>query len=229
VSEYRRAPDEEDEGPSSFVVVHRPTDPIEGEILTQVLRDEGIESRLIGTREGNLIGVPQFVLPLRIEVAASQEMAAEAVIRAYGEREVIEGESESDSDDEQQEKDEEQEEDEDERPDRRSPVLAAGCVMLVFGGSHLYARRPWTSAVIGVTVLSGLLMARRGVWPDRELGSVVVMALLVLDLVFGVRATKAYNRGERPSVGWQLGDGVFLSLLATAVAAALAMRSAIYG
>jgi len=172
MTDYRSIPPPEPD--EEFVIAIRPLNPTEGEMMIQVLRDHDIECRLIGTRDAALIGVPQHVLPLRIEVPSSQLKPA---------RELLAEMRPPRSDDDE------------ELPRPRRPILAAGCVLLFFGGSHMYARRPWTAAVLGITQLGALFL--RGSWPNGEIKVGAISTVLLLDVVMGVRATSAYNRGVR--------------------------------
>jgi len=174
VTDYRSVPPPEPA--SGFVTVIRPLDSTEGEMMIQVLRDHDIESRLVGTRNAALIGVGPQLTPLRIEVPTTQVAAARALLA-----ELRPPPSEHDVP----------------LPRPRRAILAVGCVLLFFGGSHMYARRPWTAAVLAITQLSALLLG--GSWPHGEVKVASIASVLVLDAMMGARAANAHNRGERPS------------------------------
>jgi hypothetical protein len=175
VSDYRSVPPPQ---PAlDFVTVIRPLDATEGEIMLQVLRDHDIESRLIGTRSAAVIGAGPQAAPLRIEVPSNRVDQARALLDELRP-------PRTDDDDEPTE-----------RP--RRAVLALGCVMLFFGGSHMYARRPWTAGVLAITQLAALFL--RGPWPNGQIKAASITSILLLDAVMGVRAARAHNRGERPS------------------------------
>ena len=173
MSDYRSIPPDAPEEP--FVVVHRPIDGIEGEVMTQILRDHGIECRLLGTRHAASIGVGQQITPLRLEVVASKLEEARELLAAMRPETT----------------------DDEELPRPRKAILALGCTMLFFGGSHMYARRPWTAGVIAITQLSAILL-NKTVWPNAPVSVGAMVTLLALDAIFGVRAARAHNRGDRP-------------------------------
>lgn len=110
MTDYRSVPPPEPN--AEFVVVVRPVDAIEGEMMLQVLRDHDIECRLLGTRNAALIGVGPQATPLRIEVPTTQVKAARALL---AELRPPRGE------------------DDEELPRPRKAVLAIGCVLLFFG------------------------------------------------------------------------------------------------
>ena len=67
----------------SFVVVYRGTDTLEAQMLEELLGQQGIPARLLGTRCGTLIGAPQYIFEQRIEVPAEHEGQALALIQAF--------------------------------------------------------------------------------------------------------------------------------------------------
>lgn len=199
--DYRHIPPDAPEEP--FVTVHRPFDGTEGEVMIQLLRDHGIECRLLGTRHAASIGVGQQIAPLRIEVVASKVEEARELIAAM------------------RTPDEEHED----LPRPRNAILALGCVMLFFGGSHMYARRPWTAGVIAITQLSALLLNRVR-WPNHQVAVGAMVTLLILDATFGVRASRAHNRGERPGPLPQALAGLCWAVSAAVVGALYALVAA---
>jgi hypothetical protein len=199
VSDYRSVPPDDPE--ERFVVVHRAVDSTDAEITAQILRDHGIGCRVIGTRNPSLVGVGGQITPMRIEVAESRAVDARELLAAIA-----------------------PEDDDDEEPraeDPRRPVLALGCVMLIFGGAHLYARRPWTTAVLAITQLSALFLRTKG-WPGQQIGYGAFLSILLLDGVFGVRACRAHNRGERPTPLRQALAGLMLAMAAAVVGTLIA-------
>lgn len=199
--DYRSIPPPPPDEP--FVTVHRPFDGTEGEVMLQILRDHGIACRLLGTRHGASIGVGQHIAGLRLEVIASKVDEARELLAAMRTPD----------------------EDHEDLPRPRSAVLALGCVMLFFGGSHMYARRPWTAGVIAVTQLSALLLNRYR-WPNHQVAVGTIVALLFLDAVFGVRASRAHNRGERPGPLPQALAGLCWAMSAALVGALNALVAA---
>ncbi len=194
MTDYRSIPPDEPE--ERFVVVYRAADATDAEITAQMLRDHGVGCRLIGTRNASLVGVGAQITPMRIEVAESRLADARELLAA------MRPETETD--------------DEERGEEPRRAVLALGCTILFFGGSHLYARRPWTAGVLAITQLSALLL-RGKPWPGEAMGYGAMVAILVLDGVFGVRAARAHNRGERPSPLRQALAGLMLALAAAVV------------
>jgi hypothetical protein len=219
VSGYRKAPEQEDVD-EEFVTVARPSDEVEASLLEQALTEERIPCRVLGTRGAALIGVPRNAVgAMRIEVPASQRDAAEEVVEAMQHAEPLpEDETATPV------------EADDEGPvppgERRKIVLAIGAVMIFFGGSHFYARRPWTAGILAITQLSAVLMLRRADFPDRQVAAVAIAALLAVDVVFGVRASVVFNRGIKLSIPRQVVNGVLLAVLVAAVSAYAALRQA---
>lgn len=202
MSSYRRPADGAAESP--FVVVDRLVDPTLAELASQVLSDHGIENRLLGTRDAALIGVAPHVLSLRIEVREDQLAEARELLAALRTAPKSNGAATDDDDDHGGE------------PPRKI-VLAIGAAILVFGGSHLYARRPWTAAILASVQLSALLLARHDP-PEGAIGGAAVFAIIAADAIFGARAAAAWNRGVRPSIGRQVGAGVLIASLVALVA-----------
>src|SRR5688572_6521463 len=117
----------------AFVTVYRTADPVRAEMLADVLRQEGLVARVIGTRNGALIGVAQGVLALRIEVPAQQASEAAAALEAYDQaaEAAVEGEAGAPEDDEPSVAT-------GSRDGRRSAILAAGAAFVCPGGAHVY-------------------------------------------------------------------------------------------
>jgi hypothetical protein len=201
MSDYRSIPPPEPN--EEFATVVRTHDATEGEMMVQVLRDHDIECRLIGTRNAALIGVGSPATALRIEVIESHVKAA---------RELLAELRAATTDD-----------DEDiERP--RRPMMAVGSVILFFGGGHLYARRPWTTAVLAFTQISTLLLPWP--WPGEQIKWGTIPSVLLLDAVMGARAASAYNRGVRPSPLRQALVGLLWAVAAAIVGVLYALRAA---
>lgn len=148
-----------------------------------------------------MIGVGTSLTALRIEVPSSQLKVA---------RELL-AEMRTEGDDEPLE-----------RP--RQAILAFGSCILFFGGSHFYARRPWTAGVLAITQLAALLL--RGPWPNGEIKSGSIATILVLDAVMGVRAARAYNRGVRPTPLRQAFVGLLWAVSAATVGVLYALHTA---
>jgi hypothetical protein len=194
-----------------FVIVHRTYDPIQADMLADILRENGVTARVLGTRHGAVIGVAQHILQLHLEVPASQAGQATDFLESYFEGEGFEFPAELvDGEDEDEDEDEEGA-DEDSRarpePGARRPLLAAGSVLLIFGGSHLYAQRGWTAAVMAVGQAVAFINMMSMRWHTVAIGIAMFGTLILLDLVGGQLAARAYNRGARPSPVRQLLTG----------------------
>jgi hypothetical protein len=193
--------------PDEFQAIHRTSDPIEAEILADLLSQSGIDARVIGTRHGALIGVAQHILALRVEVPAAQAKDACEIVDAYlAEHKAAPGEETepelSVGDDG---------EPEGPRPLRR--VLAAGITPIFPGGGHFYARRPAAGFVAMLGYLGALSTLVGAPERDREMAAILMFAgVFLFDLVGAQLAVRSFNRGFRASVRRQL--AVALSILA---------------
>jgi hypothetical protein len=67
----------------AHVVIFRDYDPVNAEMLLEMLQNNGFAARLLGTRSGPSIGVPQLAFEVLIEVPASQSAEAAEFIRAF--------------------------------------------------------------------------------------------------------------------------------------------------
>ncbi len=176
-----------------FITVHRTDDPVELEMLEDLLRQEGLRARGIGTRHGALIGVAQAVLALRIEVPEHQaDRARELVTVALG-GDAAEGEASARG------------------PRARlapqpglghlSPLIAAGVVLVFPGACHLYARRPRRAAVIAALEIVGFVGLLQGAWPGKIAGLLLLLGGLLWDLVGAQALVRRHNAGLKQSCG----------------------------
>ena len=192
------------EANDSYVIVHRSYDPIEAELLGELLRDAGVNARVTGTRSGAMIGVAQNILEVQIAVPSQQAGQATDFLEAYFSDEAIASASlEADGDDEDDDGDAEPAAD---RPVR--PLLAAGSAFLTFGVGHFYARRPAT----GMALLVGQLVAMRFLfagdgWKEWTVGLVALGGVVLCDLVGSALAARAHGRGVRRGHAFQAGLG----------------------
>ena len=67
----------------NFAAIWHGYDAAEGQMLEELLRQEGFEARLIGTRTASLIGVGQFTATLRLEVPESAVEEALKVLEKF--------------------------------------------------------------------------------------------------------------------------------------------------
>jgi hypothetical protein len=208
---------------TDFVVVYRTIDPIAGEMLTDILVQHGIAARLIGTRNAAAIGVAPAVLDKRIEVPASQAVEALDVLRSF--TDFSDGDSDDDGGGDAAEVGATggAASDDGSGPPRLSALLAAGSCIAIFGGSHFYARRPWTGLVIACAQLVAIgLLLRAHDWPTTCAGLMMFFGLLAVDVAGGQLAVRAHNRHRTARPVRQLAGGVMgvASLAAVAFTAA---------
>ena len=190
--------------PDEFQTIHRTSDPIEAEILADLLAQRGIDARVLGTRHGALIGVAQHILQLRIEVPPHQAAAACELVDAYlaAGRGSDEAHAEGDGEPKRVE------------PARLRPVLGAGIVAVFPGGGHFYARRPAAGLVVVLGYLGAFSTLVVEYDRERALAALIlVFGMMCYDLVGGQIALRAFNRGVRASITRQL--AVALSVLVT--------------
>lgn len=189
----------------AFQTIHRTSDPIEAEILGDLLVQHGLDARVIGTRHGALIGVAQHILALRVEVPGHQVKEACEVVDAYlaehraeaTESDIVRGTDEPAA----------------AEPPRLRPVLAAGIAPIFPGGGHFYARRPASAFVVVLGYLGALSTLVTAPDRDREMSAILLFAgTLLFDLVGSQVALRSFNRGLRASMKRQL--AVALSVLA---------------
>src|SRR5262245_53860384 len=136
-----------------LTTIHRTTDPAEGEMLVEVLRREGVPARLVRTGSA-IIGAAPHIFETRIEVpSASAETARQLIADLVytGAAEAADlGGSGGDGEGEGAGA----------APplSRRRPMMAAGVAVFIPTGGHLYARRPWTSAVLGAGLIAAVAL-----------------------------------------------------------------------
>lgn len=186
-----------------YVIIHRTHDPFQADLLGDLLRENGIAARVLGTRHGAAIGVGQNILEQHIEVPQSQAGEATDFLESYFESD---GASLLD---EQIGLDEEPEDE----PAARAggaepavplrPLFAGAATSLLFGGSHLYARRPWTALVLAAGQVLALANLRSMQWHTVATGLVMFLIILLTDLCGGQVAVRSYNR----AIGRDMGPG----------------------
>ncbi|MBI2896010.1 MAG: DUF2007 domain-containing protein [Deltaproteobacteria bacterium] len=186
-----------------FVVVHRTFDPIEVEVVLDLLAQNGIDARGLGTRHGALIGVGQGILEQRVEVPEDRAAEAAELIAAFLRPEQPVEPEPTAAEPEQPAPPKREATTEPEEP-RLRPILAAGAVLAIFGGSHFYARRTVSGLVIALAQLAAFAALLAGDYDAGPAAGLVVVGLLALDLVGGQLAVRAFNHGRRASRGRQL-------------------------
>jgi len=196
-----------------FVIVHRTYDPIQADLLGDLMRDAGLAVRVTGTRSGAAIGVGQNILEVSIAVPADQAGEATDFLEAY-----FAGEP-GETDDAAPE-DEEEVADAAERPLR--PLFAAGSAFITFGVGHLYARRPWTAAALAagqVVAIYFLVAGQR--WDDWTVGATMLIGVIAADVVGSMIAVRAHNAGVRRGSAFQAGMGLAYASAAMGFALAI--------
>jgi hypothetical protein len=66
-----------------YVTVYRSTDPVEAEILEDLMYQEGLTARLLGTRNAALLGAGQLIFEQRIEVPEEQVEVAQRFVEDF--------------------------------------------------------------------------------------------------------------------------------------------------
>jgi len=216
-----------------MLVIYSSTDPIEAQMLRELLEAKGITARLLGTRDAALMGAGQHIFQQRIEVPEEQAQEAEELIAAIltqvdgrdgpyrgeatpraaeGEEAGVRAAPPSGDGEEPRDR---------LRPRRR--VLAAGVAFCWPGASHLYMGRPWTAGFLMLSFGAGLM----GLFVDRPaLGGLVMMGSVAADVAGGQLAIAAQRRGFRPSRRRQIGVGILVvgAILGAAILAGLCRR-----
>jgi hypothetical protein len=192
-----------------FVTVFTTEDPIQGQILVDLLAGAGIRASLLGTRHGALIGVAQNILGLRLEVPAGDAERAHELIDGF-----LRAEPADDHDPDVREPGAS-------AAGRRSALLAAGCTFIVPGGSHFYARRPWTGLLLALGLAAAFVGMAGGSNVESTCAALAFAGLVGCDLAGGQRAVRALNREETASRTRQLLSGLAMVALTFGLAYAV--------
>src|SRR4029079_18626785 len=91
---------------------------------------------------------------------------------------------------------------------RRYPFLAAGFALILPGGAHLYARRPWSALVVAVGAVGCLIVivAARSLLMF-QVSVAILIAIVALDAIGGAREARTEIEGWSPARGAQLAAG----------------------
>ena len=202
-----------------FVIVHRTYDPIQADMLGELLRDAGLAARVTGTRSGALIGVAQNILEVHIAVPESQAGPATDFLEEYF---ASAGTADAGVPAEALEPGEDAAEDDRPDPAPLRPLLAAGTAFLTFGVGHLYARRPGTAIalLVGQIVAMGFLFAGDG-WKEWTFGVAALGGIVACDVVGAVVAVRAHRSGVRRGRTWQAIAGALYVAGALVIAAVI--------
>jgi Putative prokaryotic signal transducing protein len=170
---------------AGYVTVHRTYDPLLAEMLGDLLRQEGIDARVLGSQASAIFGAAQSFLQTRIDVPEADAARAQEVIVAV-----------------------QTEEDEPERPvlapeveapPRLSAVRALGIAPLIPGGGHFVARRAFVGGAVLLAQLVAIAAMVAGDARQATAGAITAVGLLLFDVIGGALAVRAFNRGARVS------------------------------
>lgn len=225
-----------------YVIIHRTSDPFQADILGDLLRENGIAARVLGTRHGAAIGVGQSILQQHIEVPQSQAGEATDFLESFFANDGVHDEGHHEAGDGVENDAGDAAWDAAGRAgaaaDGRTPrapaapaqgsplrrLFAGGATLLLFGGSHIYARRFWTALILGAGQVIALLDIRSPHWHTVATGLVMFGIILFLDLSGGQMAVRAHNRGARVSPLRQMAIGIVLVALAGTIASFVGPR-----
>jgi len=184
-----------------YTTIYRTHDPVEAEMVEDVLAQNELHPHLIGTRSAALIGVSQQILALRIEVPEQEAQEARALIEALlgepQEQDLVEDAATP------------TEAADDPLPPvarRKSRVIAAGVVSVLPGAAHFYVGRPWTAALLVLLAVTGMVMmiAIEG----AVAGATLLVGEICVDLIGGQLGIEAARAGQRSPRYRQLLAGV---------------------
>ena len=209
--------------PGRFVIVHRTYDPLQADMLRDLLGDAGVPVRVTGTRSGAIIGAAQNILEVTLAVPESQAGEATDFLEAFfstsGDGAVADSASalpgdavEAAGEDDGGEDDGGEDDDDDDAAARAQPLrplLAAGSAFLTFGVGHLYARRPATAValLLGQLVAMALLIIGDS-WYAWTVGLTALGAIVGCDIVGSMLAVRAHEKGVRRGRAWQAAIGL---------------------
>lgn len=202
-------------GEDGFVAVHVTTDPVEGEMILEVLGAHDIDARLEQVN-GALMGAGQQIFQTRVEVPAADAVRARQLLEELGDVRDLEQFSEpadAPSEPGQAEL-------------RRQGRLGAGVGLIVPGAGHFRARWPWTTGVLGLGILTCLVLVKA--LESNFATDLVFVALFTVPVCDALGARRLMRGNVAPgSRARQLARGLLLlaiaSLVGTVVAGAAAL------
>lgn len=220
-----------------FIIVHRTYDPIQADLLGDLLRDAGVVARVTGTRSGALIGVSQNILEIHIAVPESQAGQATDFLESYFAADTMKMEADDTGEDGSDgEGGAGGGGETDPHEGGRGaglgdvelrPLLAAGSAFLTFGVGHVYARRPWTAAaLLGGQLVAMYYLFAGDTWADWTLGFATLAMVVGADVVGSAVAARAHRLGVRRGPVWQSIAGATYVGLALGLAHTLGPRLA---
>lgn len=156
-------------------------------MLEELLRNEGMEPHLIGTRNAALIGAAEHIFDLRIEIPSeAAEAATELLNRVLND---FAGNIDAVDEDEKRIFEENEEEDDDsdkedsirKAPKRRRRIVAAGLPFVIPGGAHFYLGRYVIGILLCVYFGFGIYLLLNG---HETPGVVFYAGTIACDLLF---------------------------------------------
>jgi hypothetical protein len=199
-----------------YVTVLRTTDAAQGELLTEMLRREGIAARFHKV-SSTLIGMPAALIEMTVDVPADSEARVEELMRDLeytAAADEVDGETDTEGD----------------APSPRSgarsrALVRAGFMLFLPGTVHVCAGRPWTGGALALAGFWCICVALAAGAGSFTFGVAVatIVTIVVCDMIVGLRAAAAEVRGEHPGKGRQLATA--LRLLIVAVGLGVGVRT----
>jgi hypothetical protein len=218
-----------------FITVYRSINPVEAEIIENMLREEGFTAHLIGTRTGALIGVSDLILRLRIEVPEAESEAAAALVQDLlnSERisDVTEDAEDGAEDHLQSEADatahnpyardsasntvamddmDDDEKESDTAEKRRVRAFAGMACILFPGGAHIYLHRYLVAVALIFYFMSGAFLLFSG---HGEMGVVFMIGAYIMDLLVSQMTFPSPERTEPLSAGMQFVFALLIGII----------------
>lgn len=154
------------------------------------LRAEGLAPRPLGTSNAALVGAGRRVFGLRIEVPSDEAEAAREALAAF--EGGTAGVAAADLPDELRPDPDEGAAPEP-APRRKRIVVALAAPLVLPGGAHWYAARPWTAGVIALGEVGAFAALLTRSWVQFMAGVVALAALVLFDVLAGARAARRYD------------------------------------
>jgi hypothetical protein len=218
-----------------FTAVYRSINPVEAEIIENMLREEGFTAHLIGTRTGALIGVSDFILKLRIEVPEAESEAAAALVQDLlnsekisdvtedaedGAEDHLESETHGTADNPYARDvasntvamdDMDDDEEESDAPEKRRIRAFAGMACILFpGGAHIYLHRYLMAMALIFYFMSGAFLLISG---HGEMGTVFMIGAYIMDLLVSQMTFPSPKRSEPMSSGMQFVFALLIGII----------------
>jgi hypothetical protein len=215
-----------------YTTILRTTDPVQGEVVAEMLRREGIDARFHKV-SSTLIGMPGNLFEMTVDVPTEREALARellADLEFVGASDAaLEDRREPGVGDDEESDETARDAAKEPLPSRRHPLFAAAFAFFLPGGGHLYARQYWTALLLAGGGVVCLTMAVAGAAGKQVAVLFTTLgAIVVCDAVAGVRAARAEAKGRHRSRGGQLLRGVGLLCLAGVAGTAPRLVSALH-